>query len=178
MVDFIGLENQPLEIPPQVKAMEKIASFRINHLALMPGVYESRIDDLGNGNVVTTFDIRMTAPNRQPALSIGALHAMEHIVATWLRNNPQWRDRIVYWGPMGCCTGNYLIVKGHPQPTEIRDLIAEAMDVLSGWEGNVPGASPRDCGNYLLMSLPEAKMAAESYLKILRDSACPLKYPE
>lgn len=79
--------------------MEKIASFRINHLTLMPGIYESRIDDFGNGQVATTFDIRMTAPNRQPALSIGALHAMEHIVATWLRNHPRWRDRIVYWGP-------------------------------------------------------------------------------
>lgn len=157
--------------------MEKIASFRINHLTMMPGIYESRIDDFGNGQVATTFDIRMTAPNRQPALSIGALHAMEHIVATWLRNHPRWRDRIVYWGPMGCCTGNYLIVKGHPHPDEIRTLMADAMFAITSWEGDVPGASPRDCGNYLLMSLPEARMAAEAYLKVLRDPQCPLKYP-
>lgn len=160
-----------------MNSMEKIASFRINHLELLPGVYESRVDEFGPGQYATTFDIRFTSPNRQPALSIGALHAMEHIVATWLRNNPEWKEQIVYWGPMGCCTGNYLIVKGRPSAASIRDLMAKAMEVLVAWEGEVPGATPRDCGNYLLMSLPEAKMAAKAYLKILRDPDCPLLYP-
>lgn len=158
--------------------MEKIASFRINHLILQPGVYESRVDNFGPDQSATTFDIRMTAPNRQTALSVGALHCMEHIVATWLRNNPDWKKRIVYWGPMGCCTGNYLIVKGRPAPAEIRDLMKGAMQALAAWEGDVPGATPRDCGNYLLMSLPEAKMAAEAYLKVLESDTCPLTYPQ
>lgn len=157
--------------------MEKIASFRINHLILRPGVYESRVDELGPGIHATTFDIRMTAPNRMPALGIGALHCMEHIVATWLRNHPQWKNDIVYWGPMGCCTGNYLIVKGRPSTTEIRRLMTGAMQALLDWKGDVPGATPRDCGNYLLMSLPEAKMAAEAFLKVLRDPECPTYYP-
>lgn len=158
--------------------MEKIASFRINHLILDPGVYESRVDAWGDEHYATTFDIRMTAPNRQPALSIGALHCMEHIVATWLRNNNEWKDRIVYWGPMGCCTGNYLIVKGRPEVSEIKNLMVGAMEVLAEWEGDVPGATPRDCGNYLLMSLPEAKMAARAYLSVLESEECPLEYPQ
>lgn len=158
--------------------MEKIASFKINHLILNPGIYESRVDIISGDECITTYDIRMTAPNRQPALSIGALHAMEHIVATWLRNNPQWKERIVYWGPMGCCTGNYLIVKGRPTTEEIRALMENAMKDLAEWDGDVPGASPKDCGNYLLMSLPEARMAARDFLKILRSADCPLEYPE
>ena len=157
--------------------LDKIASFCINHLTLNPGVYESRVDEMDNGELVTTFDIRMTAPNRQPALSIGALHAMEHIVATLLRNDPGWKDRIVYWGPMGCCTGNYLIVKGRPDASEIRDLMAKVMGELMNWQDAVPGATPRDCGNYLLMSLPEARLAAKAYHAVLTNSDCPLKYP-
>lgn len=157
--------------------MKKIASFQINHLSLKPGIYVSRVDEFGPEQYATTFDIRMTAPNRQPALSIGALHAMEHIIATWLRNDAEWSDHIVYWGPMGCCTGNYLIVKGRPEASVIRDLMLRAMQALADWEGEVPGATPRDCGNYLLMSLPEAKMAAKAYVKVLSDPDCPLNYP-
>lgn len=157
--------------------MEKIASFRINHLTLQPGVYLSRIDTLGDGAEVSTFDIRMTAPNRQPALSAGALHSMEHIAATLLRNHPEWKDRIVYWGPMGCHTGNYLLVRGRPGASAVRALMEEVMARIAEWNDEVPGASPRDCGNYLLMNLPEARMAARDYLAVLRHPGCPLEYP-
>lgn len=157
--------------------MEKIASFTINHEKLMPGVYLSRRDTSGDNSVVSTYDIRMTAPNREPALSISALHAMEHIVATFLRNHPVWKEEIVYWGPMGCCTGNYLLVKGEPDIRKIRELMTEAFEFVEKFEGDIPGASPRDCGNYLLMSLPEAKMAARKMLKVLRSEDCPLSYP-
>jgi S-ribosylhomocysteine lyase len=158
--------------------MEKIASFRINHLTLMPGVYESRVDTLPSGDMVTTYDIRMTAPNREPALSVSALHAMEHIIATFLRNHHTRSSEIVYWGPMGCCTGNYLLMKGRPSTDSVRELMAEAFQYLLDFEGDVPGAAPRDCGNYLLMSLPEAKMAAKKYLQVLNSTDCPLTYPE
>jgi S-ribosylhomocysteine lyase len=158
--------------------MEKIASFTINHEKLLPGVYVSRIDTFASENSVTTFDIRMTAPNRQPALSVSALHAIEHLAATYLRNRQDWKDKIVYWGPMGCCTGNYLLVKGTPTPNEIRLLMIDTFDYIFKFEGQIPGASPRDCGNYLLMSLPEAKMAAQNYLEVLRSEDCPLEYPK
>lgn len=158
--------------------MEKIASFTINHEKLMPGIYLSRLDTLAGNDTVSTYDIRITAPNREPALSISALHAMEHLVATFLRNHPKWKENIIYWGPMGCCTGNYLLVKGEPDIRQIRDLMIEAFEFLENFEGAVPGASPRDCGNYLLMSLPEAKMAARKMLKVLRSDDCPLSYPD
>lgn len=156
--------------------MKKIASFTIDHLKLMPGVYVSRKDTTPAGDVVTTFDVRMTAPNRQPALSISALHAMEHLVATFLRNHPLWGDRIVYWGPMGCCTGNYLLVSGDIGSADILPLLKEAFSFVAQFEGEVPGASPKDCGNYLLMNLPEARMAARDYLKVLDSPEVPLHY--
>lgn len=156
--------------------MEKIASFTIDHLSLMPGVYVSRKDTTPHGDVITTFDVRMTAPNRQPALSIPALHAMEHLVATFLRNHPVWKDRIVYWGPMGCCTGNYLLVSGDLQSRDVLPLLREAFAFVADFEGDVPGASPKDCGNYLLMNLPEAKMAARDYLQVLTSPNVPLSY--
>ena len=137
--------------------MDKIPSFTVNHLTLTPGVYVSRRDITPSGDELTTFDCRMTAPNREPALSISALHTIEHLAATYLRNESKWKDRVIYWGPMGCCTGNYLILSGH----------LESMD----------GASPRDCGNYLLMNLPEARIVAARYLKVLEDPACPTSYP-
>ncbi len=149
--------------------MKKIASFTIDHLTLLPGVYLSRKDVTSSGDVVSTFDIRMTAPNRQPALSISALHAMEHLAATFLRNHPEWGKQIVYWGPMGCCTGNYLLLNGDYESEDIVPLLKETFRFIADFEGEVPGASPKDCGNYLLMNLPEAKMAARDYLKILED---------
>lgn len=156
--------------------MKKIESFTIDHLTLLPGVYVSRKDTTPKGDVVTTFDVRMTAPNRQPALSISALHAMEHLVATFLRNHPVWGERIVYWGPMGCCTGNYLLINGDLESRDILPLLREAFRFVVGFDGAVPGASPKDCGNYLLMNLPEARMAALDYLKVLDSPEVPLEY--
>lgn len=157
--------------------MKKIASFTINHLTLLPGVYLSRKDTTPGGDVISTFDIRMTAPNRQPALSISALHTIEHLAATFLRNHPLWGDKIVYWGPMGCCTGNYLLVNGNFESSEIVPLLKETFGYIAHFDGDVPGASPRDCGNYLLMNLPEARMAATDYLKVLDSLDLPLQYP-
>ena len=159
--------------------MEKIASFTIDHNRLLRGIYVSRRDVTPSGDVVTTFDIRMTEPNRQPALSPEALHAMEHLAATFLRNHPQWKDSIVYWGPMGCCTGNYLLMKGELSPEDILPLMRETMQFVADFEGDVPGASPRDCGNYSFMDLPAAKKAAAKYLDEVLNCVTPanLNYP-
>ncbi|MDE5851045.1 MAG: S-ribosylhomocysteine lyase [Muribaculaceae bacterium] len=156
--------------------MKKIASFTIDHLNLEPGVYVSRKDTSPAGDVITTFDVRMTAPNRQPALSISALHAIEHLAATFLRNHTEWGSKIVYWGPMGCCTGNYLLLNGDYNGEDILQLLRETFDFIADFEGEVPGANPRDCGNYLLMNLPEARMAARDYLRILENP--PTSYPQ
>lgn len=158
--------------------MKKIASFTINHLTLNPGIYVSRKDHTPSGDVITTFDLRMTAPNREPALSISALHTIEHLAATFLRNHPQWGDKVVYWGPMGCCTGNYLLLNGDLESKDIRDLVEETFRFIADYEGNVPGATPRDCGNYLLMNLPEAKIVARRYLDVLTSTELPLVYPD
>lgn len=144
--------------------MEKIPSFTIDHTRLLRGIYVSRRDVTPSGDVLTTFDIRMTEPNRQEALTPQTLHAMEHLAATFLRNHPQWRDRIVYWGPMGCCTGNYLIVQGAVEPAEIVGLMKETMRFIADFEGKIPGATPRDCGNYSFMDLEGARKAASCYL--------------
>ncbi len=152
-----------------MKDMEKIASFRIDHERLEPGVFVSRRDVTPSGDVLTTFDIRMTRPNREEALTPRALHAMEHLAATFLRNHPEWKERVVYWGPMGCCTGNYLILQGKLDSNDIIPLMREAMEFVAGFEGDIPGAKPRDCGNYSFMDLTAAKDAAARYLEILRD---------
>jgi S-ribosylhomocysteine lyase len=150
--------------------MKKIPSFTIDHLVLKRGVYVSRQDEIG-GEVVTTFDVRMKEPNREPALSPSAIHAMEHLAATFLRNHPEWADKIVYWGPMGCLTGNYLIVKGDVTSAQILPLLKETFSFVASFEGDVPGASARDCGNYLLMNLPEARWEAKKYLVEVLDVA-------
>ena len=150
--------------------MKKIPSFTIDHLVLKRGVYVSRQDEIG-GEVVTTFDVRMKEPNREPALSPSAIHAMEHLAATFLRNHPEWADKIVYWGPMGCLTGNYLIVKGDVTSAQILPLLKETFAFVASFEGDVPGASARDCGNYLLMNLPEARWEAKKYLAEVLDVA-------
>ena len=149
--------------------MEKIPSFTVNHLTLEKGVYVSRRDVTPSGDVITTFDIRMTAPNREPALTPRALHAMEHLAATFLRNHPRWKQRIVYWGPRGCCTGNYLIVQGSTEPEEILPLLRETMQFIADFEGEIPGATPRDCGNYTFMDLEAARAAAAAYLQVLKN---------
>lgn len=143
--------------------MEKIPSFTIDHIRLERGIYVSRQDNVG-GEVVTTFDVRMKEPNREPVLSPSAIHTIEHLAATFLRNHPVWADRIIYWGPMGCLTGNYLIVKGNLTSAEILPLVKETFAFVAAYEGEVPGATARDCGNYLLMNLPEARWEARKYL--------------
>lgn len=150
--------------------MEKIASFTINHEILEPGIYVSRRDTTPSGDTITTFDIRMTRPNRQAALEPKALHAMEHLVATYLRNSAEWKGCIVYWGPMGCCTGNYLLVSGDYTPRQVLPLIREAMQFVAGFEGEIPGATPRDCGNYSFMDLDGARRAAREYLAELAQA--------
>ena len=159
--------------------MKKIASFTVNHLCLMPGIYVSRRDVTPSGDVITTFDVRMTAPNREAALEPRALHAMEHLVATYVRNDAEWSSRIVYWGPMGCCTGNYLIVQGEVEPAEVLPLVRRAMEFVAGYEGEIPGATPRDCGNYSYMDLAGARAAASRYVEVLNEAGAErMTYPE
>ena len=159
--------------------MKKIPSFTINHERLLRGIYVSRKDEVG-GSVVTTFDIRMKEPNREPALHPGALHTIEHLAATHLRNDPEWADSIVYWGPMGCLTGNYLLMKGDLEPRDTIDLMRRTFGFIAGFEGEVPGAAPKDCGNYLLHDLPMARLEARKYLTevLLNISDDNMVYPE
>lgn len=143
--------------------MKKIPSFTIDHDKLLRGIYVSRKDSVG-GDTVTTFDIRMKEPNREPALHQGALHTIEHLAATFLRNDEEWQDRIVYWGPMGCLTGNYLLVKGDLESKDIVELMKRTFQFIANYEGEIPGAAPKDCGNYLLQDLPMARYEAKKYL--------------
>ena len=136
--------------------MKKIPSFTIDHERLLRGIYVSRKDQVG-GDTVTTFDERMKEPNREPVLHNGAIHTIEHLAATYLRNDPQWKDSIVYWGPMGCLTGCYLLMRGDLQPMDIAGLLERTFSFIATFEGDIPGAAPRDCGNYLLHDLPMAR---------------------
>lgn len=138
-------------------------SFTIDHERLKRGIFVSRRDVTPAGDTITTFDIRMTEPNREEALTPRALHAMEHLAATYLRNHPQWGGRIVYWGPMGCCTGNYLLVQGDLTSADILPLVRETMEFVAGYEGDIPGATPRDCGNWSFMDADDARRAARRY---------------
>ena len=149
--------------------MEKIPSFTIDHIRLKRGIYVSRQDIVG-GEVVTTFDVRMKEPNREPVLSPSAVHTIEHLAATFLRNHPVWADKIIYWGPIGCLTGNYLIVKGYLSSAEIQPLVKETFAFVASFEGDVPGATARDCGNYLLMNLPEARWEARKFIAEVLDN--------
>lgn len=160
--------------------MEKIASFTVDHLRLLRGIYVSRTDKTPSGDTLTTFDIRMTEPNRQKAIDGATLHTIEHLAATFLRNHPQWKQRIVYWGPMGCCTGNYLIVSGAYTSAEILPLIRETFEFIAEFDGEVPGATPRDCGNYSYMNLAQARREARRYLDevLLNPTAENLSYPD
>lgn len=158
--------------------MKKIPSFTIDHNQLLPGIYVSRKDNVGN-DVVTTFDIRMKAPNRELALHPGALHTIEHLAATYLRNNEEWQDRIVYWGPMGCLTGNYLLMKGDMKSEDIVKLMIDTFEFVANYDGVIPGTEPQDCGNYLLHDLPMARYEAKQYLKVLKNIKPEnLNYPE
>ena len=159
--------------------MEKITSFTINHLKLLPGVYVSRKDPAG-GAVITTFDLRMTRPNCEPVMNTAEMHAIEHLGATFLRNHPVYGDKVIYFGPMGCRTGFYLLLCGDFESVDIVPLLTEMFEFIRDYEGEIPGASPRDCGNYLDMNLPLAKYLARKYLdEVLCDiSEERLTYPE
>lgn len=158
--------------------MDKIPSFTIDHNRLLRGIYVSRKDQVGN-EVVTTFDIRMKEPNREPALHNGAIHTIEHLAATFLRNHPIWKDRIVYWGPMGCLTGNYLLIRGDYQSKDIVELMKETFRFVAEFKGDIPGAAPKDCGNWLLHDLPMAQWEANKFLKEVLENIQPenLAYP-
>lgn len=152
-----------------MEEMKKIPSFVINHNKLLRGIYVSRKDRVG-GETVTTFDIRMKEPNRQPAVHPGALHTIEHLAATYLRNDEEWKDKVIYWGPMGCLTGNYLLLKGDLEPKDIKGLMINTFRFITDYDGVVPGAAPNDCGNYLLHDLPMARWEARKFLKeVLED---------
>ncbi len=159
--------------------MKKIPSFTIDHIRLVRGIFVSRKDEL-NGGVITTFDVRMKEPNREPALGQGALHTIEHLAATYLRNEPSWKDKIIYWGPMGCLTGNYLLMKGDLTPQDILPLMQDTFRFIATYEGEIPGATAKDCGNYLLQDLPMARWEAKKYLEevLLQMTDANMKYPE
>ena len=144
--------------------MEKIASFTIDHLRLLPGVYVSRVDQIG-AETITTFDLRMTRPNEEPVMNTAEIHTIEHLGATFLRNHPQWKDRTIYFGPMGCRTGFYLLLAGKLESRDIVPLLVEMFQFIRDFRGDVPGASARDCGNYLDMNLPMARYLADRYLE-------------
>ena len=160
--------------------MEKIASFTINHLTMKRGIFVSRKDTLPNGDVITTFDIRMKEPNREPVVHQDALHTIEHLAATFLRNHYIWKNRVIYWGPMGCCTGNYLILEGNLKSEDIATLMQETFSFISQFEGEIPGANARDCGNYTLNNLPMARFEAKKYLTEVLLNLQPenLNYPQ
>ena len=146
--------------------MEKIASFTVNHLTLEPGVYVSRVDtDPQGGATATTFDLRWTAPNREPVMDTAAVHAVEHLAATYLRNNEEWKERILYFGPMGCRTGFYLIVFGECQPMELQALLQGMCQFIVTFEGEIPGARPEECGNWHDSDLPMAQYHAKRWLE-------------
>ncbi len=159
--------------------MEKIASFTIDHIRLLPGVYVSRRDTVGQ-EVITTFDLRMTSPNDEPVMNTAEVHTIEHLGATFLRNHPDYGSKTIYFGPMGCRTGFYLLLAGDYSSRDIVPLITGMFEFIRDYSGEVPGASPRDCGNYLDMNLHMANYLAAGYLeKVLYhidDSR--LVYPE
>ena len=159
--------------------MEKIASFTIDHIRLNTGVYVSRRDKIGV-ETVTTFDLRMTKPNAEPVMDTAAIHAIEHLGATYLRNDPAWKDRVIYFGPMGCRTGFYLLLAGELESRDILEPVERMMGFIAGFEGEIPGASARDCGNYLDMNLPMAKYHAEKFIREVLENIDParLVYPE
>lgn len=143
--------------------MEKIASFTINHLDLEPGVYVSRKDRYGDA-VITTFDLRMTAPNREPVMNTAEMHTIEHLGATFLRNHPEFADKTVYFGPMGCRTGFYMLLAGDYTSREIAPLVTDMFTFIRDFRDEIPGAAARDCGNYLDQNLPMANWLADRYL--------------
>lgn len=159
--------------------MEKITSFTIDHIKLIPGIYVSRKDPVGN-ETITTFDLRMTSPNDEPVMNTAEMHTIEHLAATFLRNHPEFGSKVIYFGPMGCRTGFYLLLAGDYESEDILALMIELFQFIAGFDGDVPGASAKDCGNYLDMNLPMARYLARKYLNevLLSITDERLHYPE
>ena len=159
--------------------MEKIASFTVNHLKLIPGVYVSRQDKIGQ-ETITTFDLRFTTPNLEPPMDNPGIHSIEHLVATFLRNHPVWSDKTIYFGPMGCRTGFYVIFAGDLKSEDILPVLNEAAKFVLGYESEIPGYSPRDCGNYLDNNLALAKIYMKKFKEEVLDNPTEerLNYPK
>lgn len=159
--------------------MEKITSFTIDHIKLKPGVYVSRKDNVVE-NVITTFDLRMTSPNDEPVMNTAEVHTIEHLAATFLRNHPDFKDKTIYFGPMGCRTGFYLLLAGDYESKDIIPLMIEMFTFIRDYKGEVPGASAKDCGNFRDMNLPMANYLADKYLREVLTDIKPdrLVYPE
>jgi len=149
--------------------MDLIPSFSVDHTRIVPGIFTSRTDTVGDMKV-TTYDVRVTRPNTEPAVDVAAMHSLEHLVATYLRNDPEWKDEVIYWGPMGCLTGFYLILKGNREPREIFGLLLRAFRSVESAE-EVPGAAPVNCGNYLMHNLGMAKWYARRFAGYLAENA-------
>ena len=148
--------------------MEKIASFTVDHLKLKNGLYVSRKDKVGN-ETITTFDLRMTRPNFEPVMNTAEIHTLEHLGATFLRNDPEWKDKVIYFGPMGCRTGFYMVLAGDHSSGDVLDLVTRLFKFCAEFEGEVPGQAAKDCGNYLDMNLDMAKYRASNYLDVLMN---------
>lgn len=158
--------------------MEKITSFTIDHIKLEPGLYVSRKDRVGS-ETVTTFDLRITNPNEEPVMNTAEIHTMEHLGATYLRNNRQWKDRVLYFGPMGCRTGFYLLLAGDLSSRDVLELVLDCFRFIRDFWGEVPGASAKDCGNFLDMNLPMANYWGSRYAALLEKiDEAHLTYPE
>ena len=158
--------------------MEKITSFTIDHIKLQPGLYVSRKDRVGS-ETVTTFDLRLVSPNEEPVMNTAEIHTMEHLAATYLRNEPKWKEKVLYFGPMGCRTGFYLLLSGDLQSRDIVELVQDCFRFIGDFAGEVPGASAKDCGNYLDMNLPMANYWGKKYAALLENITDDrLVYPE
>ncbi|MBQ3669613.1 MAG: S-ribosylhomocysteine lyase [Clostridia bacterium] len=159
--------------------MELIQSFSVDHTRIVPGIFTSRVDTLGQ-YAVTTYDVRLKRPNREPVIDVAAMHSLEHLIATYLRNAPDWKDEVIYWGPMGCLTGFYLILKGNRASREIYDLLLRAFKSVDDAQ-EVPGTAPANCGHYLMHNLAMAKWYAGEFVKYLEanaDNAAIFEYPK
>ena len=149
--------------------MTSIIDFSVDHRLIVPGIFTSRVDNVG-GDTVTTYDVRLKRPNREPVIDVAAMHSLEHIIATFLRNDPDWKNEVIYWGPMGCLTGFYLILKGNRAPQEIYELLLRAFQSVSEADA-VPGTAPENCGHYLMHNLEMAKWYAAEFAAYLEENA-------
>lgn len=159
--------------------MELIKSFSVDHTAIIPGIFVSRVDNIDD-KTITTYDIRLKRPNREPVLDIGAMHSLEHIIATYLRNDETWKNEVIYWGPMGCLTGFYLILKGNRDSKDIYQIILDSFKAVNTFN-EVPGATPVNCGHYLMHNLEMAKWYAKEfveYLEVNKNNEEIFEYPK